>query len=137
MFSSLSLSLSFSLHWCQFKVLTADYFKHCQRVFEWELSFKSQNKPPGEKKKQHPFLFAQMKFLTMHNAGVTWVWYMYMASVANKFYSLVLEHRGVNSKTQRFKASHSPSFIFFGIVIIYCHYSYFILSQARDERTIF
>ena len=62
---------------------------------------------------------------------------MHMASVANKFYSLVLEHRGVNSKTQRFKASHSPSFIFFGIVIIYCHYSYFILSQARDERTIF
>lgn len=62
---------------------------------------------------------------------------MYMASVANKFYSLVLEHRGVNSKTQRFKASHSPSFIFFGIVIIYCRYSYFILSQARDERIIF
>lgn len=44
---------------------------------------------------------------------------MYMASVANKFYSLVLEHRGVNSKTQRFKASHSPSFIFFLVSLLF------------------
>ena len=62
---------------------------------------------------------------------------MYMASVANKFYSLVLEHRGVNSKTQRFRGSRQVTvrllFFLVSLLFIVIIFTLFCLKLETNE----